>query len=58
MEPKQINCCMPEPMDTNNFGKMVKRNQTLEEGSLSQRGKTGESREKRKELRERNIGGC
>ena len=31
MGPKLINCCMPEPMDTKEFGNMVKRLQTLEE---------------------------
>ena len=31
MGPKLINCCMPEPTGTKEFGKMVKRIQTLEE---------------------------
>ena len=34
MEPKQINCCMPEPMGNKEFGKMVKGSQTLEEGRV------------------------
>ena len=34
MEPKLINCCMPEPMGTKEFGDMVKRLQTLEEGRV------------------------
>ena len=31
MGPTLINCCMQEPMGTKDFGKMVKRIQTLEE---------------------------
>ena len=34
MGPTLINCCMPEPMGTKDFGKMVKRIQTLEEGRV------------------------
>ena len=34
MGPKLINCCMPEPMGTKYFGKMVKIIQTLEEGRV------------------------
>ena len=29
MGPKLLNCCRPEPMDTKEFGKMMKRIQTL-----------------------------
>ena len=32
MGPKLMNCCMPELVGTKDFGKMVKRIQTLEEG--------------------------
>ena len=31
---KLINCCMPEPMGTTDFGKMVKITLTLEEGRV------------------------
>ena len=34
MGPKLINCCMPEPMGTKEFGDMLKRLQTLEEGRV------------------------
>ena len=34
MAPKLINCCMPEPIGTKEFGTMVKRLQTLEEGRV------------------------
>ena len=34
MGPKLMNCCRLEQMDTKEFGKMVKRIQTLEEGSV------------------------
>ena len=34
MGPKPPCCCMPEPMGTKEFGKMVKRIQTLEEGRV------------------------
>ena len=36
MGPKLMNCCKPEPeqMGTKDFGKMVKRIQTLEEGRV------------------------
>ena len=33
MGPK-LNCCMPEPMGTTNFSKMVRIIQTLEEGRV------------------------
>ena len=35
MGPKLMNCYRPEQMDTNEFGKMVKRIQILEEGRVS-----------------------
>ena len=51
---KLVNCCRPEKMGTKEFGNMVKRIQTLEEEeSQSKRRRIGESREKRKELREK-----
>ena len=31
---KLMKCCLPEPMGTKEFGKMVKRIQTLEEGRV------------------------
>ena len=34
MGPKLVNCCMSEPMGTKEFGNMVKRIQTLEEGRV------------------------
>ena len=34
MGPKQMNCCRPEQMGTKEFGKMLKRDQTLEEGRV------------------------
>ena len=34
MGSKLTNCCMPEPVGTKEFGKMVKRIQTLEEGRV------------------------
>ena len=34
MGPQLMNCCRPEQMDTKEFGKMVKRIQTLEEGRV------------------------
>ena len=34
MGPKLMNRCRPEQMGTKEFGKMVKRNQTLEEGRV------------------------
>ena len=34
MGPKQMNCCRPEQMDTEEFGKMVRRVQILEEGRV------------------------
>ena len=34
MGPKLINCCMREPMGTKEFGNMVTRIQTLEEGRV------------------------
>ena len=37
MGPTLMNCCRPEQMDTKEFGKMVKRFQTLEEGSVRER---------------------
>ena len=59
MGPKLIHCCMQEPMGTKDFGKMLKRIQTLEEGRVpAKEAKIGASREKRKELRERSIRGC
>ena len=59
MGPKLMSCCRPEQMDTKEFGKMVKRIQTWrKEESQPKRQKIGKSREKRKELRERNIKGC
>ena len=33
--PKLVNCCRPEQMGTKEFGKMMKRIQTLEEGRVS-----------------------
>ena len=33
--PKLVNCCKPEQMGTKEFGKMMKRIQTLEEGRVS-----------------------
>ena len=32
--PKLMNCCRPEQIGTKEFGKMLKRIQTLEEGSV------------------------
>ena len=47
MGPKLINCCMPEPMGTKDFGKMVKRIQTFEEGKkLKNRGRKEKNYEK------------
>ena len=34
MGPQLVNCCMPEPMGTKEFGKMVKRITTLDEGRV------------------------
>ena len=34
MGPKLMNCCRPEQVDTKEFGKMVKRIQSLEEGRV------------------------
>ena len=34
MGPKLVNCCRPEQMGTKEFGKMLKRIQTLEEGRV------------------------
>ena len=34
MGPKLVNCCRREQMDTKEFGKMIKRIQTLEEGRV------------------------
>ena len=34
MGPKQVNCCRTEQMSTKEFGKMMKRIQTLEEGRV------------------------
>ena len=34
MGPKLMNCCRPEQMGTKEFGKMLKKNQTLEEGRV------------------------
>ena len=34
MGPKLVNCCVLEPMGTKEFGKMVKRIQTLEKGRV------------------------
>ena len=33
-EAKKMNCCRPEQMGTTEFGKMLKRIQTLEEGRV------------------------
>ena len=38
MGSKLIKSCMPEPMGTKEFGKMVKRIQTLDEGRVPARG--------------------
>ena len=37
--PKLMNCCKPEPMGTQGYGKMLKRIQVLEDGSPSKGGK-------------------
>ena len=37
MRPKRTNCCRPEQMDTKEFGKMMKRIQILEEGTVPAR---------------------
>ena len=37
MKPKRTNCCRPEQMDTKEFGKMMKRIQILEEGTVPAR---------------------
>ena len=59
MGPKLVNCCKPDQMGTKEFGKMMKRIQTLEEGSVpAKEAKNGKSRENRIELRERSVGGC
>ena len=51
--------CKPEQMDITELGKMLKRIQILEEGRVQpKRQRTGESREKRKELRGRSIRSC
>ena len=34
MGPKVMNCCKPEQMGTKEFGRMLKRIQTLEEGRV------------------------
>ena len=34
MGPKLVNCCKPEQMGTNEFGKMMKRIHILEEGRV------------------------
>ena len=34
MGPKLMNCCRPEKMGTKEYGKMLKRNQTQEDGSV------------------------
>ena len=34
MGPKLMNCCKPEPMGTQEFGKMLKRIQTQEDGRV------------------------
>ena len=45
----KANCCMPEPTGTKDFGKLVKRIESLEEGRVTAKdAKTGESKEKRK----------
>ena len=47
MGPKLMNCCRPEQMNTKEFGKMMKRIQTLEEGRVPAKETIiGESREK------------
>ena len=58
MGSKLTNCCMPEPVGTKEFGKMVKRIQTLEEGeSPSQRGKELENRGKKEKNHEKGASG-
>ena len=57
MGPKLMNCCKAEQMGTKDYGNMMKRIQTLEDGRVpAKKAKTLEEfREKRKEPRERSI---
>ena len=54
MGPKLVKCCGLEQMSTKEFGKMIKESRlSKKEESQPKRQRIGESREKRKELRER-----
>ena len=51
MGPKLINCCMLEPMGTEDFGKNDEKIQALEEGRVpAKEVKTGESMEKKRRI--------
>ena len=68
MGPKLIKCCMPEPMGTKDFGKIVKNNPNIRgRESPSQRGKKlqkkqreehekGEKRKREEEKEEKEVG--
>ena len=48
MRPKLVNCCGPEQMSTKEFGKMLKRIQTLEEGRVPAKKNWRTEREKKR----------
>ena len=58
MGPELMNCCGPEQMGTKEFGKLLKRIETLEERRVPAREtKNWRIEENRKELREKSIRG-
>ena len=60
MGPKMVNCCRPEQLGTKEFGKTMKRVQTLEEGRVPvKEAKNWRMEgEKKRITRERNTRGC
>ena len=59
MGPILMNCCRSEQMDTKEFGKMVKRIQTLEEGRVSAKeSKNGKIEGDKKRIARKQCKGC
>ena len=58
MGPKLMNCCRPEPMGTQEYGKMLKWNQVLEDGGVpAKEQEAGGLKDKKEESREKGIRG-
>ena len=55
MGPKLMNCCRPERVDTEEYGKMLKRIHTLEDGRVPAKEATGGSRNWRIEGQKKRI---